>query len=591
MQNLILEYALCGDIKNPEGLENEYTAALYRCIPYIDTAIYDEDVYVRYNSTNKILLILWPFIKETIDEMNEAADKSADADDSALQELLEQLQESMNGAVPTGRNKPSEERGEKPPDKEELESSAGRKKRIFPAPTENTEESEETKKSEETPAETSTETEEENGEETSTTPSCTESDNADDPTETEDASDSSGASDNAEPAEAEENGENTDASESAASGSESEEEITPSEEGVPDTDEPQEVENHEGGRIPLMETDDFDTEGDGGVEQNREYEGSGYESAATDIHRMLEEMAQGRVDEALETEMHEELQGLADEIRYGNAHRGVKVRINRMVYVDDLFVENYNEIASPLMLLSKCLQRQVAQILKDRREGGKLTGLLFGKRFSARDSVRNDGRQFYNTRLPSEPMELAVAILNDESGSMGCDDRATVARAASIVLYDFCRGLNIPVAIYGHTTSSHRNDVEIYAHAEFDSVDNRDRYRLMDISARNCNRDGAALRFTAERLMKRSEPLKLLFLISDGQPHDGSGYHGTAAEADLRRIKQEYTRKGIKMFAAAIGDDKPNIERIYGDGFLDITNLNKLPQNLCTLLSRYIKAM
>jgi nitric oxide reductase activation protein len=306
---------------------------------------------------------------------------------------------------------------------------------------------------------------------------------------------------------------------------------------------------------------------------------------------MLEEMARERVEETLETELRAELQGLADEIRYGNAHKGVKVRINRMVYVDDFLVESYNAVSSPLLRLSKCLQRQVSQILKDKREGGKLTGLLFGKRFSARDSVRNDGRQFYNTRLPSDPMELAVAVLNDESGSMGCDERATVARAASIVLYDFCRGLNIPVAIYGHTTHSSKPDVEIYAHAEFDSVDNRDRYRLMDISARGCNRDGAALRFTAERLLKRPEPLKLLFLISDGQPHDGYGYHGTAAEADLRGIKQEYTRKGIKMFAAAIGDDKPNIERIYGDGFLDITNLNKLPQNLCSLLSRYIKAM
>lgn len=45
---------------------------------------------------------------------------------------------------------------------------------------------------------------------------------------------------------------------------------------------------------------------------------------------------------------------------------------------------------------------------------------------------------------------------------------------------------------------------------------------------------GAALRFAAERLMTRAEDLKLLFLISDGQPA-GDGYYGTAAEADLLR--------------------------------------------------------
>ena len=100
----------------------------------------------------------------------------------------------------------------------------------------------------------------------------------------------------------------------------------------------------------------------------------------------------------------------------------------------------------------------------------------------------------------------------------------------------------------------------------------------MDMSSRCGNRDGAALRFAAERLMTRAEDLKLLFLISDGQP-----------AADLRGIKQEYSRKGIQLFAAAIGDDKPNIKRIYGDGFLDISDLNRLPVHLGNLIIQYIK--
>jgi len=64
--------------------------------------------------------------------------------------------------------------------------------------------------------------------------------------------------------------------------------------------------------------------------------------------------------------------------------------------------------------------------------------------------------------------------------------------------------------------------------------------------------------------------------VSDGQPAN-TGY-GTAAEEDLRGIKQEYTRKKILFAAAAIGDDKPSIERIYADSFLDITDLNRKRQ-------------
>lgn len=126
------------------------------------------------------------------------------------------------------------------------------------------------------------------------------------------------------------------------------------------------------------------------------------------------------------------------------------------------------------------------------------------------------------------------------------------------------------------------------AYAEFNGFDNDDKYRLMDISARGSNRDGAALRYVAEALSKRSETVKLLILVSDGQPAD-TGYYGTAAEEDLRGIKQEYQRKGILFVAAAIGNDKQNIERIYGDSFLDITDLNQLPTKLTGVVKRHIR--
>ena len=86
----------------------------------------------------------------------------------------------------------------------------------------------------------------------------------------------------------------------------------------------------------------------------------------------------------------------------------------------------------------------------------------------------------------------------------------------------------------------------------------------------------------------RSEDVKLLMLVSDGQPAD-SGYSGSAAEEDLRGIKQEYRRKGILFVAAAIGDDKQNIERIYGDSFLDISDLNQLPVKLTSVVRRHVR--
>ena len=180
---------------------------------------------------------------------------------------------------------------------------------------------------------------------------------------------------------------------------------------------------------------------------------------------------------------------------------------------------------------------------------------------------------------------MAVALLVDESGSMCCSDRITIARAASIVVYDFCKSLNIPILVQGHTE---QRGVEMFSYADFNSRDGMDCYRLMDLSARADNRDGAALRFVAECLLRRPEEIKLLILISDGQPC-ARGYYGTAAEADLRGIKRDITRRGVTLFAAAIGDDKEAIERIYGEGFLDISNLNDLPVLLTRLIAQRIR--
>ena len=77
-------------------------------------------------------------------------------------------------------------------------------------------------------------------------------------------------------------------------------------------------------------------------------------------------------------------------------------------------------------------------------------------------------------------------------------------------------------------------------------------------------------------------------MVAYHKPAD-TGYYGTAAEEDLRGIQQEYRRKGILFVAAAIGDDKENIERIYGDSFLDITDLNQLPVKLTQVVKRFLR--
>lgn len=341
--------------------------------------------------------------------------------------------------------------------------------------------------------------------------------------------------------------------------------------------------SEETARIAAHRTETIISNGDGSIVQDSEYEGAGYEFSATDIERVLEEIATGKVNESLEEELSEELQSEATSIQYGNAHRNINITVHRMSHVNQNLIDSYTAVAPQLLMLSKRLQRSVSAILRDKRQGGKQTGLYVGKHLDQHAFHRNDGRVFCNKRLPTEPINMSVALLVDESGSMcGCD-RITKARATAIVVQDFCEKLGIPIMIVGHTASCAH--VELFSYADFKSVDKKDRYRLMDMSARYCNRDGAALRYVAEKLSKQNSDVKMLFIICDGQPND-DGYTGTAAEADLRGIKLEYSRKGVQIFAAAIGDDRANIERIYGAGYLDITDLNQLPIMLTQLIAR-----
>lgn len=343
------------------------------------------------------------------------------------------------------------------------------------------------------------------------------------------------------------------------------------------------------GRIPYHETEEISTDGEGEFERNEEYRQACEENAASDISRLLEGMSEEEVFKEMEYDRTQELNEFAQKVSYGNVHRNVNIRVNRMAAVDESFKDAYNDVAPELLYISKQLQKSIARQIQDLRQGAKQTNLLIGRRLSSHTLHRNDGRVFYKNNIPHET-ELAVALLVDESGSMEDENRIASARATAIILHDFCCSLGIPITIYGHSTDRRdgKDWVELYSYAEYETVDKNDKYRLMAMTDRNCNRDGAALRYVAERLCSRSEKTKLLILISDGQPYH-TGYSGTAAEDDLRGIKKEYSRKGVIFVAAAIGDDKDCIERIYGDSFLDITELNKLPTNLTEIIKRHIR--
>ena len=524
---IILSYALFGEIKYGETpLSDIRIQTVFKLIPQIDDAVTTTSAKERWQIVSLILIRLWHHIEDYIEICKEHQDEAASAGSgSSAGEILAGLLQALSGTSSQGEGSGTPVPGA---DKDA-------------PPAVNSEKREKTK--------------------------------------AEYKSDENESGEDSENAESESNTNQSDEAESDSNFS-------------PDsidggTSGKQATTSEEGGRIPYHQTDSVSEPVGGETQYDDDYKREQSDRAAADIERMLEQMAEKAACKQLENERIQELNEAAQSISYGNIHNGVNIAVHRIAEVDEELQDQYHQICGPLLTISKQLQRNLIQKLKDQQRGGKQTGLVMGRRLDAHALCRNDGKVFYKNNLPNEIPRISVGLLLDESGSMSCGDRSTYARAAAIILYDFCQAMNIPIMVYGHSTSWSRG-VDLYSYAEFDAIDKNDKYRMMDISARGSNRDGAALRYVAEQLSKRDEEVRILILVSDGQPAD-TGYSGTAAEEDLRGIKHEYKRKGLLFVAAAIGDDKQNIERIYGDSFLDITDLNQLPMKLTAVIKRFMR--
>ena len=299
------------------------------------------------------------------------------------------------------------------------------------------------------------------------------------------------------------------------------------------------------------------------------------------IEEVLNEMAEEQMKSEQEYARKRELETALRECNLTELHR-VPRKIFRVGDVPQAYINAYNAIYPQVKKTSRKLQDKMLEVLQ-KQEGGRENSLFIGKKMDKR-LYRQDGRIFCKDILPEDGLDLAVGLVIDMSGSMSQAGRIDTAKIAALTLYDFCHALDIPVAVYGHRV---RSNVELYNFADFKSVDGKDKYRLMGICAGGCNRDGLAYRFVGKQLAERAESTKLLIMISDGQPND-SGYGGAIARDDLMSAKLMLKKQGVTTFAAAIGDDREVIEKIYGDGFLNISDLKKLPANIVRLVERYI---
>lgn len=291
------------------------------------------------------------------------------------------------------------------------------------------------------------------------------------------------------------------------------------------------------------------------------------------IQELAEENAKKELDKKIHTELLREL----SETAFDGNHQKVKKVLIRETQTRPEAMERYQLYEKEVKSIMRRMKPRLLPVLSC--QGSQMERkLFFGSRMDYQALYDPGGRIFQNMDIVRK-VDTAVALLIDLSDSMH-GERIHQARLCALCLYEFCTSADIPVLIYGHhIDGKHRRvqDETVFFHsfAEFDA-DRGDRYRIASMETGGCNRDGAALCFVGEKLAKRPEKIRLLFVISDGFPN-ATRYNGKKAEEDMLRIKESLERKRITVLTAAIGSDKEQIQRIYKEGFLDISDIEQLP--------------
>lgn len=304
------------------------------------------------------------------------------------------------------------------------------------------------------------------------------------------------------------------------------------------------------------------------------------------LEKIAEKVAESKVSSKQESEIL--AQSMCDVKAFldgVSAHKNISPYIMRQK-VTMAGKKKYDEEHNELDAIVRRFISEFEKEIKDRQTGDTLTGLYSGKRFTAREAHRFDKKVFNRKILPEDIPNMAIGIMVDLSGSMS-GKRIEEAIKTVYITYTFCRRLNIPVFVVGHSTDDEQ--VMLISVVDEKSLDGKDKYRIFGMDTYHCNRDGYALRYCLKRLEKMQAEQKLLMVISDGRPNH-HGYGVNTGKEDCQSAVKSAIKKGIFTITAGIGDSE-QVRSIYkvdvkgkelsdksSATYLDLSDLKKLPK-------------
>lgn len=309
-----------------------------------------------------------------------------------------------------------------------------------------------------------------------------------------------------------------------------------------------------------------------------------------ELRKIRHELAEEKTEKMMTDAMREALKNFLEGVKFHPVNEAIPKEVIRKDKPSKKAELMYEQIKPEIQRVLNEFLVMVQPILMTRKSRIRRKQFL-GKSLDMKNLWDPQDRVFKTKISDKNNFNTAIAVLMDQSASI--DERRRLASIlATLCIVEFAQYLKIPVCVYGHCTDFRRPEhfgketVCLHSYMEFEDRDH-EKLRILDMKPGGANRDGVALQYMEEKLKRRKERQKLLFLTCDGLPN-ASDYGGKVARDDLKQIQKELHRDGIHLLVAAIGEDQEEIHKIYGNSCINTSDLSALPGEICKRLLQMI---
>lgn len=309
-----------------------------------------------------------------------------------------------------------------------------------------------------------------------------------------------------------------------------------------------------------------------------------------ELRKIRHELAEEKTEKMMTDAMREALKNFLEGVKFHPVNEAIPKEVIRKDKPSKKAELMYEQIKPEIQRVLNEFLVMVQPIPMTRKSRIRRKQFL-GKSLDMKNLWDPQDRVFKTKISDKNNFNTAIAVLMDQSASI--DERRRLASIlATLCIVEFAQYLKIPVCVYGHCTDFRRPEhfgketVCLHSYMEFEDRDH-EKLRILDMKPGGANRDGVALQYMEEKLKRRKERQKLLFLTCDGLPN-ASDYGGKVARDDLKQIQKELHRDGIHLLVAAIGEDQEEIHKIYGNSCINTSDLSALPGEICKRLLQMI---